>query len=59
MAIVLRYEEIEAAAMRAQKSAFAAEDKGERDESASAIYDFWQWMTGNSSIDPTEEMGEE
>jgi hypothetical protein len=51
-------DEIDAAAMRAQKASFEAEDQGGGDEAAEAIYSFWQWMTGNRPDDPTEEMGE-
>jgi hypothetical protein len=50
--------EIYEAAMRAQKASFAAEDEDEDDEAASAIYSFWQWMTGNRADDPTAEMTE-
>jgi len=56
--IIRSDEEIEAAAMRAQKAAFDAEDDGGRDDEADAIYRFWQWMTGNAGDDPTSEMGE-
>ena len=60
MASIIRSEaEIEAAAMRAQKAAFDAEDVNETDDSAEAIYSFWQWMTGNRADDPTLDMGEE
>jgi hypothetical protein len=51
-------DEIDAAAMRAQKASFAAEDEGDTDDAAEAIYSFWQWMTGNRTDDPTAEMGE-
>lgn len=57
-AIVRSETEVDAAAMRAQAAAFVAEDADETDEPASAIYAFWQWMTGNADADPTAEMGE-
>jgi hypothetical protein len=56
--IIRSADEIEQAAMRAQAAAFSAEDDGGRDDSAEAIYSFWQWMTGNAADDPTAEMGE-
>jgi hypothetical protein len=57
--MIIRTEvEIYDAAMRAQKAAFAAEDSGDMDDAAEAIYSFWQWMTGNRSDDPTAEMAE-
>jgi len=60
MASIIRSEaEIEAAAMRAQKAAFDAEDVNETDDSAEAIYSFWQWMTGNRADDPTVDMSED
>ncbi len=55
--IIRPVEEIEEAAMRAQAASFRAEDAGELDESAEAIYSFWQWMTGNRADDPTMDMG--
>jgi hypothetical protein len=59
MSSIIRSEqEIEAAAMRAQKASFTAEDSDEDAEAAEAIYSFWQWMTGNSLTDPTLEMVE-
>jgi hypothetical protein len=56
--IIRTADEIEQAAMRAQAAAFAAEDDGGHDDSAEAIYSFWQWMTGNRADDPTAEMAE-
>jgi hypothetical protein len=55
--VVRTQDEIDAAAMRAQKASFEAEDAGDTDDAAEAIYSFWQWMTGNSDTDPTDEMG--
>lgn len=57
--IVKSAEEIEVAAMRAQKASFAAEDEGDTDDLAEGIYSFWQWMTGNSDVDPTLELGDD
>lgn len=54
--IVRTPEEFWAARNRAQKATYDAEDAGGRDDEASAIYDFCQWLTGNTSLDPTEEM---
>lgn len=51
-------EELQDAWNRAQKAAFDAEDAGETDDAASAVYDLFQWMTGNSDADPTAEMGD-
>lgn len=50
-------EEIEQARYRAQAAAFAAEDREEHDDAASAVYDLLQWLAGDSDVDPTEEMG--
>lgn len=49
--------EVNAAGMRAQKASFAAEDAGDTDDAAEAVYTFYQWLTGNTDVDPTEEMG--
>jgi hypothetical protein len=54
--VVRTQDEIDAAAMRAQKASFEAEDAGGHDEAADAIYTFWQWLTGNGDTDPTEGM---
>lgn len=56
--VVRTQDEIDAAAMRAQKASFEAEDAGDTDDAAEGIYSFWQWMTGNRPDDPTAEMGE-
>lgn len=52
-------EEINEARFRAQRAAFAADDAGETDEAASAVYDLLQWIFGDSDNDPTSEMGED
>jgi hypothetical protein len=57
--IVRTEDEIEAARERAQATAFAAEDAGDTDDGASAVYEFCQWLQGNSDIDPTLEMSPE
>jgi hypothetical protein len=60
MAAVARTaEEISEARARAQKAAFDAEDSGQDDEVASAVYDTLQWILGDSDVDPTEEMGDD
>jgi hypothetical protein len=56
MPIIRTDEEIEAARERAQACAFAAEDAGDTDDGASAVYEFCQWLQGHSDIDPTLEM---
>lgn len=55
--VVRTQDEIDAAAMRAQKASFEAEDAGDTDDAAEAVYSFWQWMTGNRADDPTLDMG--
>jgi hypothetical protein len=52
-------EEIEQARQRAQKAAFAAEDRDQADDAANAVYDLLQWLAGDSDADPTEEMGDD
>jgi hypothetical protein len=39
---------------QAQKLTFRAEDNGDTDETASAVYDVLQWLLGNSDTDPRE-----
>lgn len=56
--IVRSAAEISAARDRAQRAAFDAEDAGDTDEAASAVYEFTQWLFGDSDTDPTEEMGQ-
>lgn len=56
--IIRSEQEIQDAAMRAQAVAFKAEDEGETDDTAEAIYGFWQWMTGNRDDDPTKDLAE-
>jgi hypothetical protein len=51
--------QIEAARLRAQKAAFAAEVSGDTDDAAETAYSLLQWLTGNDDADPTAEMGEE
>jgi len=51
-------EEIDAARYRAQKAAFAAQDNGEFDDAAEAVYGVLQWIFGDDSNDPTTEMAE-
>jgi hypothetical protein len=50
--------DINEARNRAQVAAFAAEDNDETDDAASAVYDFCQWLFGDSDTDPTVEMVE-
>jgi hypothetical protein len=57
--IIRSDDELAAARDRAQAATFKAEDAGDTDEGASAVYELFQWMTGNSDTDPTAEMGED
>ena len=57
--IIRTAEEIDAARFRAQKAAFDADDAGDTDDAAEAVYGFIQWMFGDSGTDPTLEMAEE
>jgi hypothetical protein len=57
--IIRTVEEIDAARCRAQKAAFAADDAGDSDETAEAVYGVLQWIFGDDSTDPTLEMAED
>lgn len=59
MQIARTADEISEARFRAQKAAFAAEDAGETDDAASAVYDVLQWVLGDLGDDPTIEMAED
>jgi hypothetical protein len=59
MQIARTADEINEARLRAQKAAFAADDAGETDDAASAVYDVLQWVLGDLGDDPTIEMAED
>lgn len=58
LTIIRSEAEIQGAWNRSQKAAFDAEDAGDSDDVAEAVYEFIQWLTGSSDSDPTAEMGE-
>jgi hypothetical protein len=57
--IVRSTEEINAARFRAQKASFDADDAGDTDDASTAVYEFTQWLFGDTDIDPTTEMGDD
>jgi hypothetical protein len=59
MKIIRTDEQMNAARDRAQATAFAAEDAGETDDAANAVYELFQWLEGNTDTDPTAEMSPE
>lgn len=44
---------------RVQKVTFAAEDAGDSDETAEAVYQTLQWVLGNTDQDPMEYVAED
>jgi len=51
--------EIDAARCRAQRVSFAADDAGDGDEVAEAMYQVLQWVLGDSPTDPTVDLAED
>lgn len=59
MPVIRTADEIDQARKRAQQASFAADDAGEMDEPAEAVYQFTQWLFGDTDTDPTLEMTED
>jgi hypothetical protein len=58
MQVARTAEEISEARGRVQTVAFAAEDAGESDEVAEAVYQALQWVLGDTDVDPTIELAD-
>lgn len=56
MQIARTADEINEARNRAQKVSFAADDAGDSDDAAEAVYQALQWVLGDTDTDPTVEM---